>query len=97
MVLGRDIGWGCMCELSWCYLDLTFYFAVVTLTLKFCLGNICEIVKCKKLIFGKLVGTLVRGCRCATSWCDLDLTFDHVVVTMSVKILFRLFFGFRKV
>ena len=23
-----------------------------------------------------MVGTLVRGCRCATSWCDLDLTFD---------------------
>ena len=21
-----------------------------------------------------LVGTLVRGCRCAMSWCDLDLT-----------------------
>ena len=23
---------------------------------------------------GYLVGTLVRGCRCATAWCDLDLT-----------------------
>ena len=23
-----------------------------------------------------MVGTLVRGCRCATSWSDLDLTFD---------------------
>ena len=23
-----------------------------------------------------MVGTLVRGCRCAMSWCDLDLAFD---------------------
>ena len=23
-----------------------------------------------------LVGTLVGGCRCTMSWCDLDLTFD---------------------
>ena len=23
-----------------------------------------------------MVGTLVEGYRCATSWCDLDLTFD---------------------
>ena len=23
-----------------------------------------------------MVGTLVGGCRCATSWCELDLTFD---------------------
>ena len=25
------------------------------------------------------------GCRCATSFCDLDLTFDLVIVTMSLK------------
>ena len=23
-----------------------------------------------------MVGTLVKGCMCATSWCDLDLTID---------------------
>ena len=23
-----------------------------------------------------MVGTLVGGCRCAVSWCDLDLTFE---------------------
>ena len=23
-----------------------------------------------------MVGTFLRGYRCATSWCDLDLTFD---------------------
>ena len=36
---------------------------------------------------------MVGGCRCATSWCDLDLTFDLVVVTMTFKILYGLFFG----
>ena len=38
-----------------------------------------------------MVGTLVKGCRCATSWCDLDLTFDLVIVTMTFKILSGLF------
>ena len=31
---GRDIGWGCMCAVSWC--DLTF--AIMTLNLKFLFG-----------------------------------------------------------
>ena len=44
-----------------------------------------------------MVGTLVRGCRCATSWCDLDLTFDLAVVTLSLKILSGLYLGNRKV
>ena len=43
------------------------------------------------------MGILVRGCKCATSWCDLDLTFDLVIVTMSFKILSGLFLGFHKV
>ena len=30
---------------------------------------------------------MVKGCRCATSWFDLDLTFDLAVVTLSLKIL----------
>ena len=38
-----------------------------------------------------LVGTLVRKCRCAMSWCDLDLTFDLAVVTLSLKILSGLY------
>ena len=42
-----------------------------------------------------MVGTLVGGCRCATSWCDLDLTFDLVLVTMSFKMLSGLFLGFH--
>ena len=42
-------------------------------------------------------GTLVRGCRCATSWSDLDLTFDLAVVTLSLKILSGLYLGNCKV
>ena len=36
-------------------------------------------------------------CRCATSWCDLDLTFDLGVVSLIFKILTRLYFGTVKV
>ena len=36
-----------------------------------CLGYILETIRCRKLIFGRDIG---QGC--ATSWCDLDLTFD---------------------
>ena len=44
-----------------------------------------------------MVGTLVRGCRCATSWFDLNLTFDLAVVTLSLKILSGLYPGNCKV
>ena len=47
-----------------------------------------------------MVGTLVRGCRCANSamsWCDLDLTFDLAAETLIYKILSRLYLGNRKV
>ena len=40
-----------------------------------------------------MIGTFVRGCRCATSWCDLDLTFDLAIMTLSYKILPRLYLG----
>ena len=36
------------------------------------MGCIPETVKCKMLILGKGGGGV---CVCATSWCDLDLTF----------------------
>ena len=36
------------------------------------------------------------GCRYAVSWCDLDLTFDLAVVTLSLKILSGLYLGNRK-
>ena len=35
--------------------------------------------------------TLVGGSKCATSWCDLDLTFDLAVVNLTYKILSRLY------
>ena len=44
-----------------------------------------------------MVGILVIGCRCATSFCDLDLTFDLVIVTMSFNSFSELFLGFREV
>ena len=36
---GTDIGWGCRCSASWCYLELTFDLAVVTLTCKILPGQ----------------------------------------------------------
>ena len=36
-----------------------------------CSGCISETVRCRKLIFGRNIG---YGCRCATSWYDIDLT-----------------------
>ena len=36
-----------------------------------------------------MVGILVRGCRCATSWCDLDFAFDLAVVTLDLYKLVR--------
>ena len=44
-----------------------------------------------------MVGTFVRGCRCAMSWCDLYLTFDLAIVTLTYKILSGLYLGNRKV
>ena len=44
-----------------------------------------------------MVGTLVRQCRCALSWCDLGLTFDLAIVTLTYKMLSGLFHGFHKV
>ena len=44
-----------------------------------------------------MVGTFVVRCRCATSWCDLDLTFDVAVVTLSLKIVSGLYLEKRKV
>ena len=37
------------------------------------LGYIPETIRCKKL---KRFRDIAWGSRCATSWCDLDLTFD---------------------
>ena len=37
------------------------------------------------------------GCRCVASWCELDLTFDHAVATLTFKILFGLYLGNHQV
>ena len=49
---------------------------------KVCLGCISETVRCRKLILPK---DIVSHCLCETSWYDLDLTFNHVIVTLSLK------------
>ena len=35
----------------------------------------------------KLTGDIGWVCRCAVSWCDLDLSFDLAVVTLTFKII----------
>ena len=94
LILGRDIGWGCRCVLSWYDLDLNFDFAKVTLTFKYCLGYISETIRCRKLIRGRDIGL---GCRCVISWCNLDLAFDLPEVTLTVKILSGLYLRNHKV
>ena len=37
------------------------------------------------------------GCGCATPQCDLDLSFSIASVILTIKILFRLYFGNSKV
>ena len=61
---------------------------------KDCLGCISETVRCRKLILGRDIGW---GSRCATSWCDLDLTFDLAIVTLTYKTLSVLYLGNCKV
>ena len=59
-----------------------------------CPGCISETLRCRKFILGRDIGW---ECRCATSWSDLDLTFDLAVVTLSLKILSRLYLSNHKV
>ena len=44
-----------------------------------------------------MVGPLIRRCRCATSWCNLDLTFHLVIVALTYKTLSGVYFGNCKV
>ena len=64
---------------------LTFHLAVVTLTYKILSGLYLRNRKVWEV--DTVLGTLAGGCRCAMSWCDLDLTFNLVIVTLSFKIL----------
>ena len=43
-----------------------------------------------------MVGTLFRGCMCEKPCCNLDLSFDLVILTMSFKIFSGLFLVFCK-
>ena len=51
---------------------------------KVCQGCIAETVRCRKLILGRDIDW---ECRCTTSSCDLDFTFDLAVATLTYKIL----------
>ena len=93
LILGRDTGWGCRCAVSYDF-HWTFGLGLVTLTFKILSRLYQEAGKCSKLILGR---TLLRVGRCATSWCDLDLTFDLAIMTISLKIWSKLFLGFHKV
>ena len=53
-----------------------------------------QTVICRKLILGRDIGW---GGRCATSWCDPDLTFDLAIVTLTYKLLSGLYLGSRNV
>ena len=44
-----------------------------------------------------MVGALVWRCRCATSWSDLDLTFDLTILILTYKILSGLYLGNHEV
>ena len=55
---------------------------------KACPDCISEIIRCKLLILGRDIGW---KCRCLTSWYDLDLTLDLVVVTLTLKMLSGLY------
>ena len=50
-ILGRDIGWGCRCAMSWCDHDLASGLAVVNSPYNIsCAGYISETVRCRKLL-----------------------------------------------
>ena len=53
---------------------------------KACSGCISETLECKMLILGRAIGW-GGGCGFAVSWCNPDLTFCLVVVTLTLKIL----------
>ena len=69
--MGTLVG-GYSSSASWCYLDMTFHPALVTLQI---LSGL-YLRKCKV----HKVDTwrdISWECRCATSWCDLDLTLQE--------------------
>ena len=61
---------------------------------KVCPGCNSETIRCRKLILGRDIGWGVQVCNIM---CDLDLTFDLAVVTLSLKILSGLYLRNHKV
>ena len=55
---------------------------------KVCPGSTSKTIRCNE--YGMDIGW---GCRSATPLCDLDLTFDLDIVTLSLKFLSRLYLG----
>ena len=62
--------------MSWCDFDLTFKFAVVTLTFKRSFGLYLKTVRCRILIHDRDNGWGILGC-------DLDLIVNFAVVTLT--------------
>ena len=59
-----------------------------------CPAYISETLRCRKLKLGRDIGW---GCKYATLWCDVDLTFGLAIVTLTFKILSRLYLRNHKV
>ena len=55
---------------------------------KSCVGYISETVRCTMLILGREIGL---GVKCSMSWCDLDLTCNLAVVTLTFKTMSGLY------
>ena len=57
LILDRALVVGCSCAMSWCKLDLTFDFAIVTLTFEIYIlkisSYILEAVICMKRVLGR--------------------------------------------
>ena len=79
--------WWYECATSWCDLDLTFDLGIVTFSVKSLSGRTIGNSKMYKIYNCQLAIDIRLGVKCATSWCNLDVTFDLVVVTLNVKIL----------
>ena len=94
LILGSDICCGLvMCNVMvWPWFDL--WHCRGDLYLKSFLGYILGTIRCRKLILGRNIGW---GCRYATLWCDLDVTFDLAIMTLGFKILSWLYLRDYKV
>ena len=92
-MVGTFLG-GSNCAMSWCDLHVTFDLDAVTLNVRTlsrnryqpCPGQISTTIRCRKFKLGRLISW---GSSCATSWCDLDVTFDLDAVTLNVRRFLR--------